>query len=92
MQSRGTQHFHAAVHVKDAPQIDRELDEEVISFIDKYISCALPDVDSDPELHDLITKRQVHHHTRTCKKKQVLHVGSTILGRHQRKQLYHNHQ
>ena len=69
MQGRGTQHFHAAVHVKDAPQIDRESDEEVLTFIDKYVSCALPSVDSDPELHTLVTKRQVHHHTRTCKKK-----------------------
>ena len=39
----------------------------MITFIDKYVSCALLNVDSDPELHDLVTKRQVHHHTRTKK-------------------------
>ena len=68
MQGRGTEHFHAAVHVKDAPKIDIESDEKCIAFINKYISCTIPDRDEDVELYDLVVSRQIHHHTRTCKK------------------------
>ncbi|XP_070573805.1 uncharacterized protein [Ptychodera flava] len=71
MQSRGTEHFHAAVHVLNAPILDKDTDEDVISFIDKYISCAIPD-DTDPVLRDLVISRQTHHHTRTCKKRKGL--------------------
>ena len=59
---------HAAVHVIDAPKIDTDTDEECIAFINKYISCAIPDPDDDKELYDLVLSRQVYHHTRTCKK------------------------
>ena len=31
MQGRGTEHFHAAVHVKDAPRLDRETDDQCIA-------------------------------------------------------------
>lgn len=40
MQSRATAHFHSAVHVKEAPIIDKNSDEEVISFVDKYVRCS----------------------------------------------------
>ncbi|XP_033759087.1 uncharacterized protein LOC117341337 [Pecten maximus] len=68
MQNRGTAHFHSAVHVKDAPVLDKDSDEEVIKFIDRYISCEHPE--SDDELASLVASRQTHHHTRTCKKKK----------------------
>ena len=68
MQGRGTEHFHAAVHVKEAPRIDTESDEQCIAFIDRYISCAIPDPQEDEELYNLVVSRQIHHHTRTCKK------------------------
>lgn len=68
MQSRGTAHFHSAVHVQGKPQLNRESDQEVVAFIDSYISCAIPE--EDETLKDLVTSRQIHHHTRTCKKKK----------------------
>ena len=68
MQSRGTAHFHPAVHVKNAPEIDKSTDEEVIAFVDQHISCSLPE--NDESLKNLVASRQVHHHTRTCKKKK----------------------
>lgn len=71
MQSRGTAHFHSAVHVQGAPQLNRESDQEVVAFIDSYISCAIPE--EDETLKDLVTSRQIHHHTRTCKKKKTVH-------------------
>ncbi|XP_069125440.1 uncharacterized protein [Argopecten irradians] len=70
MQGRGTEHFHAAVHVKDAPKLDVHDDKEVIKFIEKHISCEIPDKEVDPILHELVKSRQIHHHTRTCKKKK----------------------
>ena len=40
-QGRGTQHVHAPVHIKDAPKLDKERDDEIVRFIDKYVTCAL---------------------------------------------------
>ena len=42
-QNRGTEHMHAPFHVVDAPKIDENNNSEVMKFIDKYITCALPD-------------------------------------------------
>ena len=72
MQSRGTQHFHSAIHVKDAPTLQRNSKEDVITFIDKHISCKIPEEDIDKNLHELVITRQTHHHTKTCKKKLTL--------------------
>ena len=60
--------------MKDAPRIDDEdmpcTDEEVTEFIDKHITCALPDSEEHPDFFSLIKKVQTHHHTQTCKKKK----------------------
>ena len=70
MQSRGTEHFHSALHVLGAPILDQDSDEDVIAFIDKTITCAIPDQATDEELRELVKSRQTHHHTRTCKKRK----------------------
>ena len=39
------QHIHAPIHVVDAPRLDDTdeiKDDEVVSFIDKCISCSMP--------------------------------------------------
>ena len=69
-QGRGTQHVHAPVHVKDAPMLDKESDIDVVSFIDKNITCALPNLETRSELHKLVDTVQTHHHTTTCRKKK----------------------
>ena len=72
-QNRGTEHIHAPIHVVDAPKIDEndnEKDGEVVKFIDKYITCSLPDNVEHPELNSLVKKVQTHHHTTTCRKKK----------------------
>lgn len=46
--------------MKDAPQLDKNTDQECIQFIDKYIT-------EDEEMYHLV-QQQVHHHTRSCKK------------------------
>ena len=46
-QKRETKHFHGTVQVKDAPLVDKDDDEVGTQFINKFITCELPD---DPEL------------------------------------------
>ena len=72
-QRTGLEHAHVQVHIKDAPKIDEnnsDHDNEVIDFIDKYITCSLPDKAQYPELFDLVNTVQRHHHTTTCRKKK----------------------
>ena len=54
--------------VKDAPIIDKDSDEVVTEFIDKYITCSVPDKEQYPKLQKVVTSVQVHSHTQTCKK------------------------
>ncbi|XP_066911966.1 uncharacterized protein [Clytia hemisphaerica] len=68
----GLEHVHSQVHIKDAPKInerDSSKDNEVIDFIDKYVTCQLPDKEKYPELYHLVNTVQKHHHTFTCRKK-----------------------
>ena len=67
-QNRGIEHFHAPIHVVDAPRIDKDDDRTVTEFIDKYITCSLPDKSKFSEFHDLVKKVQTHRHTPSCKK------------------------
>ena len=53
-QKRGTEHMHAPIDIVDAPKIDENEDSEVVEFIDKYITCALPDETKYPELSILV--------------------------------------
>ena len=57
-QSRGPEHLLVPVHVKYDPKIDGRPDSEVIEFIDRYITCAIPDKNSYPELYKLVTTVQ----------------------------------
>ncbi|XP_066930030.1 uncharacterized protein [Clytia hemisphaerica] len=69
----GLEHVHAQVHIKAAPQInekDSSNDQEVVHFIDKYITCSLSDKGEFPKLHNLVNTVQKHHHTTTCRKKK----------------------
>ena len=64
-QNRGTGHIHAY-----PTHVDENEDNEVVEFIDKYITCSLPDDKKYPELNSLVKKVQTHHHTTTCRKKK----------------------
>ena len=72
-QNRGTEHIHAPIHIVGAPILDEDNDHNdnnVIDFIDKHISCSLPDKDLYPELSSLVKEVQTHHHTKSCRKKK----------------------
>lgn len=64
-------HFHIAIHVKDAPKLDQNTDENITKFVDKHISFSLPDEDQDKDLHELVTLLQIHKHSQTCQKKRI---------------------
>ena len=61
-QARGSPHAHTLLWVKDAPVFGNDPDEDVVAFIDKYQTCALP---LDPQLQELV-KLQTHVHSSSC--------------------------
>ena len=72
-QQRGSPHVHCLFWVETAPRIDRESDSEVVSFIDRYITCDVPP-DSDAELQEIVNSVQRHSkkHSKTCRKKKTV--------------------
>ena len=79
-QNSETEHMHAPIHVVGALRIDENEDSEIVEFIDKYITCALPDETKYPEMSNLVKKVQTHHHTTTCRKKKVQRVDLMLHG------------
>lgn len=63
-QQRGSPHIHGLFWVKGAPQYDKSPDEEVISFVDKYVTCQKAETS---EMEDLVNL-QMYRHAKTCKK------------------------
>uniref|UniRef100_A0A3Q3GL43 ATP-dependent DNA helicase n=1 Tax=Kryptolebias marmoratus TaxID=37003 RepID=A0A3Q3GL43_KRYMA len=73
-QARGSPHIHAVIWISGAPEMeDPSCCDEVVNFIDRYISCQLPDETTDPELHKIVTEVQMHSkkHSKSCKKGNV---------------------
>ncbi|XP_068069853.1 uncharacterized protein [Danio rerio] len=73
-QARGSPHIHLLAWVKDAPDPEEDNDETICDFIDRYVSCKLPDPNVDPELHKIVTEVQLHskNHSKSCKKGKVV--------------------
>ena len=65
-QQRGSPHIHMLIWLEDAPVYRCNNDSDVITFIDKIITCKKPN--NDPELV-LLVNRQMHRHCQTCRKK-----------------------
>ena len=63
-QQRGSPHIHGLFWIKNAPEYGRDCDEDIIKFVDSYISCK---ADSD-DLSELVNLQR-HKHSKTCKKK-----------------------
>ncbi|XP_055084859.1 uncharacterized protein LOC117386041 [Periophthalmus magnuspinnatus] len=66
-QQRGSPHVHCLFWIENAPKLGVNTDEEVVQFVDKYVTCELP---SDPDLLEKVTSVQQHskRHSKTCKK------------------------
>ena len=66
-QARGSPHIHSIFWIKDAPKLGINSDMEVIDFIDKNVSCSIPN--EDTELSNLVTSLQVHSHSSSCRRR-----------------------
>ena len=64
-QQRGSPHIHGLFWVKEAPQYEKNSNEDIVKFVDKYITCQKSD--SSNEMEELINL-QTHRHAKTCKK------------------------
>ena len=65
-QQRGSPHIHVFIWVKDVPEFLTATDKEISTFVDKYITCALPSDSED--LKEKVTKLQRHVHSPSCRK------------------------
>ena len=75
-QMRGSPHAHCLLWVKDAPKIDKDPDDVVCAFIDKYITAVIPPVAPENE-HDikLMDNLQKHTHSDYCCRNKSCHFG-----------------
>ena len=67
-QARGAPHVHLALWIKDAPVIGQNTPAEVRSYIDKIITCSVPNAEQSPTLNALVMKFQSHKCNRYCRK------------------------
>ena len=66
-QMRGSPHAHCLLWVKDAPKIDKDTDDVVCAFIDKYITAVIPPIAPENEHHiKLMENLQKHTHSDYC--------------------------
>ena len=66
-QMRGLPHAHCLLWVKDAPKIDKDPNDVVGAFIDKYITAVIPPVTSQNEHQiKLMNNLQKHTHSEYC--------------------------
>ena len=65
-QARGSPHAHAVIWVKNAPKYGINSNDEVCAFIDKYITCEIPD--NNEMLKEHVLTLQQHNHSSYCKR------------------------
>ena len=65
-QNRGSPNAHCVLWVKGAPKFGKHPDSEVCDFIDKYISCTIPN--DNEKLKELVLLVQQHKHSTYCKR------------------------
>ena len=68
-QNKGTKYLHSPIHEVNAPKIE-DGGSEVVEFIDKYMTFAVPGKAKYPETRDLVKKVQTYHYVSTCRKKK----------------------
>ena len=68
-QMRGSPHAHCLLWVKDNAKIDKDPDDVVCAFIDKYITAVIPPITSENEHQiKLMNNLQKHTHSEYCHK------------------------
>ena len=73
---RASPHAYCLLWIKGAPKIDKDPDDVVCAFIDKYITAVIPPVTSENEHHiKLMHSLQKHTHSDYCCKNKSCHFG-----------------
>ena len=78
-QMRGAPHYHVLLWINEAPVIGVDSDITVLKWIQEQITCRIPDKGTNPELHCLVTKYQMHKCSSYCKR--TVKVGGAFLTR-----------
>jgi len=65
-QSRGAPHVHMMLWIKDAHVIGENPPHEVLAYIQKHITCEMPDQQKNPKLNELVRKFQMHKCSSYC--------------------------
>ena len=68
-QNRGAPHYHVLLWIRDAPVIDQHKPGKVLACIQERITCQIPDKESNPDLHRLVTRYQMHKCSVYCKQR-----------------------
>ena len=69
-QNRGSPHYHILFWVEGVPtKINNDTIDVLKAYINKVIYTNLPNAQSDPVLHNLVSRLQTHRHTRYCQPK-----------------------
>ena len=75
-QMRGSPHAHCLLWVKDAPKIDKNPNDIVCAFIDKYITGVIPPAAPENEhINKLMESLQKHAHSNYCCRSKSCHFG-----------------
>ena len=75
-QIRGLPHAHCLLWIKDVPKIDKDPDDVVCAFIDKYITAVIPPLTYENEHQiKLMDNLQKHKHSEYCHKNKSCHFG-----------------
>ena len=69
-QACGAPHYHILLWIEDAPIAGRDEPEDVLWWIQNRITCHIPEEDSNPQLHQLVTKHQSHRCSGYCQRKK----------------------
>ena len=66
-QARGSPHLHCFLWIEGAPTLTLQTVDEFGDFVDRVVSCDLPE-DKESELYKMVITYQVHRHSKSCRK------------------------
>ena len=89
-QMRGSPHAHCLLWVKDAPKIDKDRDDVVCAFMDKYITAVIPPVTSENE-HQIKLMNNLEKHTHLSTVAKTNHAILVFQNHLQQKHSYLDH-
>lgn len=69
-QARGAPHYHMVLWVKDSPKFGESSEEEILHFIQQYVTCRLPCPKKAPVMCDRVERFQRHR----CRRNYCLRV------------------